>query len=114
MADLQMQSPSSNSSATLSWQDLAADKRSRILSQVPKDFDHSELTHSLEDTAPVISLPNQFLSREELAITSLDAVNLVRHIRERSHTSVDVLNAFVHRAVIAHRLLNCCLDFPYT
>ena len=114
MADLQMQSPSSNSSAPLSWQDLAADKRNRILSEVPTDFDHSELKHSLEDTASVIKLPNRFLSQKELAITSLDAVNLVRLVRERSHTSVDVLNAFVHRAVIAHRLLNCCLDFPYT
>lgn len=105
---------SSPGDAKPSWYDRAEDKRKRILSQIPPQFDHPELTHSLEDTGSVLHVPGQLLSQTELSITEQTAVAIVRRIRDRVYTSVEVLNAFVHRAVIAHRLLNCCLDFPYT
>lgn len=96
-----------------SWQDRVADKKSRILAFIPKEFDHPELTHSLEDTASVQDIPQKYLSTKELEITVLDASSLMVAIREKKYTSVEVLNAFIHRAVIAHRLLHCCLALPY-
>lgn len=97
----------------LSWQDRVADKKSRILAYIPKEFDHPKLAHSLEDTASVQDIPQRYLSPKELEITALDALELVTAIRTKTYTSVDVLNAFTHRAAIAHRLLNCCLALPY-
>jgi amidase len=96
-----------------SWESRADEKRRRILSQVPGAFLHLELTHTLEDPASVQAVPSKYLSDEEYEITGLDAVALVSAIAKRTYTSVQVLNAFTHRAAIAHRLLNCCLDFPY-
>jgi amidase len=96
-----------------SWESRADEKRRRILSQVPRAFLHLELTHTLEDPASVQAVPSNYLSAEECKITGLDAVALVSAIAKRTYTSVQVLNAFTHRAAIAHRLLNCCLDFPY-
>ncbi|KAF2121621.1 acetamidase [Lophiotrema nucula] len=96
-----------------SWEERAEDKRRRILSQVPAAFIHKELTHTLEHSASVQEVPSKYLSPLELEITALDAVALVSGVVSRRYTSVQVLNAFTHRAAIAHQLLNCCLDFPY-
>lgn len=90
-----------------------ADKKARILASIPKEFDHPELTHSLEDTASVQDIPKKCLSDKELKITALDASGLLKAIRTRKYTSVEVLDAFTHRAAIAHRLLHCCLALPY-
>jgi amidase len=95
------------------WQVRAEDKRRRILSQIPEKFLHQELTHALDDPSSVQDVPSNYLSAEELDITSLDAVALVSAIAKKAYTSVQVLNAFTHRAAIAHQLLHCCLDFPY-
>lgn len=96
-----------------SWQDRVADKKSRILAYIPKEFDHPELTHSLEETASVQDTPQKYLSAKELEITALDASGLIQCLRTKKYTSVEVLNAFTHRAAIAHRLLHCCLALPY-
>ncbi|ORY19058.1 amidase signature domain-containing protein [Clohesyomyces aquaticus] len=81
------------------WEERAQDKRRRILSQVPSEFIHQELTHSLEDVSSVQDIPSKYLSPTELAT--------------KIYSAVEVLNAFTHRAAIAHRLLHCCLDVPY-
>jgi amidase len=96
-----------------SWAQRAEDKRERILSQVPAKFIHEELAHSLEDPSSVQGVPSKYLSEQELEITALDAVALVAAIASKKYTSVQVLDAFTHRAAIAHRLLHCCLDLPY-
>lgn len=95
------------------WQERVADKRSRILAEIPREYDHPELSHSLTDTASVLVVPEQYLSAQELEITCLDTVALLSALQERRYTSVSVLNAFTHRAAIAHRLLNCCFAIPY-
>ena len=95
------------------WKTRALEKRTHILSPVPQEFVHPYLNHSITDTSSVQDLPNGLLSREELAITSLDVPELVSSINVGKYSSVQVLRAFTHRAVIAHQLLNCCLEFPY-
>lgn len=95
------------------WEAQAADKRSRILGSVPSEFQHPELEHSLTDAASIMSVPEKYLSAKELGITAMSASMLVSTIARRQFSSVEVLNAFTHRAAIAHRLLNCCLAIPY-
>lgn len=96
-----------------SWEVKVADKRSRILASVPSEFQHPELKHSLADTASVMNVPEKCLSARELDVTAMRASMLVSTIARRQFSSVEVLNAFTHRAAIAHRLLNCCLAIPY-
>jgi amidase len=104
---------SPSSSPITPWQLLASAKRASILSTVPKQFIHPHLTHSITDTSSVQNIPKTLLSDKELEITSLDAPALISSISSGKFTCVEVLNAFTHRAVIAHQLLNCCLEFPY-
>lgn len=90
------------------WEARARDKRWRILSNVPKEFIHDELTFSETDPASVMDVPERYLSSQELTLTSLRADELVPLLASRAYTAVQVLDAFVHRAVIAHQLLHCC------
>lgn len=104
---------STSDAALPSWQARVADKKSRILAYIPTEFDHPELIHSVDDTVSVQDIPQRYLSAKELEITALDASGLIAAIRTKKYTSVKVLNAFTHRAAIAHRLLHCCLALPY-
>jgi amidase len=96
-----------------SWTARALEKKTNILSPVPKEFIHPELSHSVTDTKSVQHIPAELLSIEELEITSLEVPGIISSIASGKYSSVQVLNAFVHRSVIAHQLLNCCIEFPY-
>jgi amidase len=96
-----------------SWESRAHEKRTNILSPLPKEYLHSHLSHSTTDTTSVQDIPNHFLSPLEQEITCLSVHALLSSIASGLYTSVQVFQAFTHRAAIAHKLLNCCMEFPY-
>jgi amidase len=96
------------------WQERAKNKQSRILSGVPAQFIHDDLVFSETDTASVQDVPDKLLSPLEKEITSLKAEELVPALAARAYTAVQVLDAFTHRAAVAHKLLHCCLEFCYS
>ncbi|PGH07133.1 hypothetical protein GX51_01920 [Blastomyces parvus] len=96
-----------------SWKEKSNAKKASVLNEVPSQFLHPELCFSDCDPKSVLDVPASFLSTKELEITALDATELVKAIAKGTYTAVQVLDAFTHRAVIAHRLLNCCLEFRY-
>ncbi|EEQ84181.2 acetamidase [Blastomyces dermatitidis ER-3] len=96
-----------------SWKEKSNAKKASVLNDVPSQFLHPELCFSDYDPNPVLDIPASLLSAKELEITALDATELVKAIAKGTYTAVRVLDAFTHRAVIAHRLLNCCLEFRY-
>lgn len=95
------------------WKDRSTAKKNSVLNGVPIQFLHPELQFRDDDTASVLNVPSKFLSQEELSITALDAVGIVQAVASKRYTCVEVLDAFTHRAAIAHKLLNCCLEFRY-
>ncbi|KAI0015050.1 acetamidase [Xylariomycetidae sp. FL0641] len=109
------------------WQERVRDKRARILASVPQHFIHPELsfsdteaqdalaipTFSATNPGNVMDVPARLLDAEELAITELKVEEIRDAIAAGTYTAVQVLNAFTHRAVIAHQLLHCCLEFMY-
>lgn len=112
---------------TAQWQDRALEKQARILSEVPQEFVDPSLrfsdtkatdtldlpTFSPENPPRVIDIPKRFLSAKELDITALKAEEIPAAILAGHYTAVEILNAYTHRAVIAHQLLHCCLSFMY-
>lgn len=96
-----------------SWREKSEAKKAAVLHGVPTVFLHQELSCSYTNTNSVRDIPSAHLSTKELAITSLEAVDLVVAISQGQYTAVQVLDAFTHRAAIAHKLLNCCLEFRY-
>ncbi|KAI1343536.1 acetamidase [Xylariaceae sp. FL0016] len=116
-----------DSEPQMHWQDRAHDKQARILASVPPHFIDQSLSFSdtaaqdvldiptFSETNPsrVLDIPAKLMSDEELAITDLKTEQIPQAIAAGKYTSVQVLDAFTHRAVIAHQLLHCCLDFMY-
>ncbi|OAX82178.1 hypothetical protein ACJ72_03474 [Emergomyces africanus] len=96
-----------------SWKQKSDAKKASILDGVPADHLHPELCFSDFDPSPVLNIPALLLSTTEMAITGSDVTELVNAVAEGTYTAVQVLKAFTHRAVIAHRLLNCCVEFRY-
>ncbi|KAG0649284.1 Acetamidase [Hyphodiscus hymeniophilus] len=102
-----------SATSNLSWESRALEKKSNILSLLPKEYIHSGLSHSTTETASVQGIPQNFLSPKELEITALDVPAILSALASGEYTSVQVLQAFTHRAAIAHQLLNCCMEFSY-
>lgn len=96
-----------------SWREKSEAKKASVLQGVPTAFLHQDLTCSYSDTRSVHEIPPSHLSPEELALTKLETVEIIAGISRGQYTAVQVLDAFTHRAAIAHKLLNCCLEFRY-
>ncbi|GME84205.1 unnamed protein product [Ambrosiozyma monospora] len=88
----------------------ALDKNALAEYRVPE----SEVPKTL-DSAPFNTLAylskTKHLSPEEHTITNLTATELASAIASKKYTSVEVLKAFAHRAVIAHQFTNFACDF---
>ncbi|KAL4977968.1 Acetamidase [Aspergillus desertorum] len=92
-----------------SWEELAADKRTRLAKTIPDEWKIQTLP--AEDN--VIDFPKKagILSEAELKITESSAADLVAQLAAGQLTSVEVTLAFCKRAAIAQQLTNCVLEF---
>lgn len=89
------------------WKQKGKDKAESITNLIPKEW-RLEKIPSVEEqrdvTGPYIQ---QFLSKQEIAITETDAVGIVKQTTAGAWSAVEVAKAFCHRAAIAHQLVNC-------
>ncbi|EXJ61642.1 hypothetical protein A1O7_02071 [Cladophialophora yegresii CBS 114405] len=99
------------------WKPIAAQKQRDRASRIPSKW-HIP-TSALPKDPPtladgpqnVLHLPRQFLTHAEIEITEAYTVEtLVSAITERKLTSVEVADAFCHRAAIAQQLTNCLTE----
>lgn len=91
---------------TPSWQDaarLVQEHRDATLSQIEGPIPETSDTHP----SRVISLPRQYLTSAEISITEKDAGALVASLAAGELSATEVVKAFLHRAVIAQKLVNC-------
>lgn len=58
----------------------------------------------------VTKIPEQILSKKEIYITELKAVDLVSQIAKGELSSVEVFKAYAKRATMAHQLTNCAME----
>ncbi|OBU00176.1 hypothetical protein VE01_01749 [Pseudogymnoascus verrucosus] len=67
---------------------------------------------SIPNTPPknVSRIADDILTNEELKITSFDAPELVKLIRDKSYTCEAVTRAFLRRAALAQKLVNCITE----
>lgn len=89
------------------WKKAASDKAKSVLDLIPKEWRLEKIPTIQEQrdvTGPYI---HQYLSKQEIEITETDAVGIVAHTSTGQWKSVDVANAFCHRAALAHQLVNC-------
>ncbi|KAF3407902.1 Acetamidase [Talaromyces pinophilus] len=90
------------------WQNTARAKQQAILDAIPPKWRIQGSISPVSEVADVTGdYIQQFLSPREIAITNADAVVITEHTTSGKWSSVEVTEAFCHRAAIAHQLVNC-------
>ncbi|EXJ91639.1 hypothetical protein A1O3_00189 [Capronia epimyces CBS 606.96] len=85
---------------------IAIRDKSLAVIEPPLDLDR------LPDPLPpnVTQLPYDFLTDEEITITSLDVDELLARLRNKQLSCVQVTKAFLRRAALAQQLVNCVTE----
>ncbi|KAF2036198.1 acetamidase [Setomelanomma holmii] len=93
----------------MGWQDIAADKRSRIAASIPAEWN----IKPIPDGQATFDYPatSGVLSSQELDLTGYSATELVAKLAKGEVKSVDVTLAFCKRAAVAQQLTNCVHEF---
>ncbi|KAF8639141.1 hypothetical protein AX17_001631 [Amanita inopinata Kibby_2008] len=93
-----------------SWKHLAAEKRQRRDSLIPKEWilPHPPPPNQLD----VTEIPERcgILSAKEIEITNSSVQVLLANLATATWSAVEVTTAFAKRAVIAHQLTNCLTE----
>ena len=89
------------------WKKAGKNKAESVLNLIPQEWQLEKIPSKEEQrdvTGPYIE---QFLSKQEVEITTTGAVGIVANTTSGKWKSVDVAKAFCHRAALAHQLVNC-------
>lgn len=99
------------------WKAIASRKQAERASRIPLKwqipFSHIPKDPPRPQDGPqnVLDIPRQFLSQSEISITeSYTITALVNGISSGTLSSTQVVEAFCHRAAIAHQLTNCLTE----
>jgi len=88
------------------WQDIAQEKRQAVNSLLPEKWKTTKLIPPVSELPDVTNYAATFLSEKEREITAqYTASELVGKLARREYTAVQVVEAFCHRATIAHELV---------
>lgn len=93
-----------------SWESRAAEKRKAIDESIPVKWRLKTIPSPEEQkdiTGPCIQ---RFLDPKEIEITETDVVGIAEKIAHGIWSAVEVLEAFCHRASLAHQFVNCLLE----
>ncbi|KAH7381371.1 amidase signature domain-containing protein [Phaeosphaeria sp. MPI-PUGE-AT-0046c] len=91
---------------TSGWESTAKQKREAILAAIPQQWRISNIP-SIDEQPDVTQYIEQYLSKEELAITACSADQLAQKCGSGEWSAEDITRAFCHRAALAHQLLSC-------
>jgi len=95
------------------WKALCADKRSRQLAQIPKEWLLPASKLPPAEQLDVSAVPREcgLLTARELEITETDDVDvLLAKLASADWSAVEVVTAFYKRAIVAHQVTNCLTE----
>ncbi|KAJ7446418.1 general amidase [Mycena galericulata] len=94
----------------MSWKQIAADKKSRQLDLVPKEWLSSKVPPS--EQLDVFGFPQEssVLSALDLEITESPVATLLSHLATSKWSAFQVTTSFYKRAIVAHQLTNCLTE----
>ncbi|KAE8395886.1 amidase signature domain-containing protein [Aspergillus alliaceus] len=95
----------------MSWRTISREAQAAVLESIPRRWRlDPENYASLKDVGSV-PYTSGILTPDQLKITELTAVEIVKHLESRQLKAVQVLEAFAGRAAIAHQLVNCLTEW---
>jgi amidase len=89
----------------LDWEKKAEAKRQAILDSIPQKWRLDRVPSAEEQKDVTDEYIRQFLNSKEIEITETDVGGIVKKIATGNWTSVEVTEAFCHRASLAHQLV---------
>ncbi|RFU26246.1 hypothetical protein B7463_g10088, partial [Scytalidium lignicola] len=89
------------------WQALAKKRRDEVNALIPKSWYLTAPLPTVEEQRDLTAYIKQFLSSRELEITETDAVGIVANTTSGRWKAREVVEAFCHRAALAHQMVNC-------
>ncbi|KAF7347634.1 Amidase domain-containing protein [Mycena venus] len=94
----------------MTWQQIAAEKKSHQLDSVPKEWLSSTLPSA--ETLSVIDFPpeSKVLSALDLEITESSVASLLSNLASSKWSAVQVTTSFYKRAIVAQQLTNCLTE----
>ncbi|KAJ7751252.1 amidase signature domain-containing protein, partial [Mycena maculata] len=95
---------------TMSWKQIAAEKKSRQLDGVPKEWLGSKLPPT--EQLSIIDFPKEssVLSALDIEITESPVADLLPQLATGKWSAVQVTTSFYKRAIVAHQLTNCLTE----
>lgn len=90
----------------MSWKTIARDSQTKLLESIPQRWRID--VNKYKSLKNVIGVPGTcgLLTDEQLGITELSAVKIVKCLERRELKAVQVLEAFAARTAIAHQLVS--------
>lgn len=90
------------------FEQIAQDKRAQREARLPQKWLIDPQDLPSDDTLDVTGLcaGRGWLSEQELAITNSSMVQIASDVKKGRYTAEEVIEAFAHRATIAHQLVN--------
>lgn len=89
----------------LDWEKKAEAKRQAILNSIPQKWRLDRIPSAEEQKDVTDGYIRQFLNKKENEITETDIGGIAKQIAAGNWTSLEVTEAFGHRASIAHQLV---------
>lgn len=89
----------------LGWEKKAEAKRQAILDSIPQKWRLDKIPSAEEQKDVTDEYIRQFLNSKESEITEADIGGIAKQIEAGNWTSLEVTEAFCHRASIAHQLV---------
>lgn len=93
----------------MTWQEIAKAKKDSVFNSIPIEWRLSTIP-SIEEVTNVYDFLEKSLSKEEVLITNSTVLQLADKIAKGELTSLEVTEAFCHRAALAHQLTTCCSE----
>jgi amidase len=98
------------------WEVRAAAKRASTLEKIPPEWrltpaQLAEAANQRDLTGPFIQ---KFLSAEDVAIVTKDSVEIVKDIKAKKLSALQVTTAFCKTAAVAHQIVRLGNDFAKT
>lgn len=93
-----------------SWESRTVARRDSLAAAIPIEW---RLADSRGECLDVRSLPLEYLSDHEIAITELPPIDTLANIHAGVWSTEDVVRAYCHRAAISQQLVNCLTEIMF-
>lgn len=92
----------------MTWEQIGKVKREAVFSKIPKKWVIE--VPSIEQEPNALKYLDANLPPEETAIVNYSMMQLIEKVSKGELTSIEITEAYCHRAALTHQIINCCSE----